>query len=157
MLSLVDRYQKGSEEEKRLIYCHYIDNLDRVNNWDLVDSSAHLIIGPWLESRSRQPLHRMARSKDLWTRRAAIMATYHFIRGNDFADTLTIASVLLEDRHDLIQKAVGWMLREVGNRDRLVEERFLKANYRKMPRTMLRYAIEKFPETTRQAYLQGRI
>ena len=85
------------------------------------------------------------------------MASRHFIRSDDFDDTLAIASVLLEDKQDLIQKAVGWMLREVENRDRRVEERFLKSNYRKMPRTMLRYAIEKFPETTRQAYLQGRI
>jgi len=157
VLSLVNRYQRADEPTRKKIFDAYLENIRYVNNWDLVDSSAHLIVGPWLESRSRKRLYQMARSTDLWTRRVAIMSTYHFIRNHDFDDTLGIALLLLDDDHDLIHKAVGWMLREVGNRDRQVEERFLKKNYRKMPRTMLRYAIEKFPEKSRQSYLKGKI
>ncbi len=157
VLSLVDRFKKGNDETRRRIFDLYLANLDRVNNWDLVDSSAHLIVGPWLEGRSRKRLYRMARSRHLWTRRVSIMSTYHFIRLNDFEDTLAIAELLLHDNHDLIHKAVGWMLREVGNRDRAIEEVFLQRQYEEMPRTMLRYAIEKFPERRRKAYLHGEI
>ena len=157
VLSLVDRYKRGNESEKGRIYNLYIENLDRINNWDLVDSSAHLIVGPWLESRSRKPLRRMARSKHLWTRRVAIIATFHFIRSEEFDETLAVARILLNDGHDLIHKAVGWMLREVGNRDRRVEERYLQQHYKTMPRTMLRYAIEKFPQRKRKAYLNAKI
>ena len=157
VLSLVNRYQRGDEPTKKRIFDTYLENIRYINNWDLVDSSAHLIVGPWLEPRSRKRLYRMARSSDLWTRRVAIMSTYHFIRSHEFVDTLGIALLLLEDDHDLIHKAVGWMLREVGNRERHVEEQFLKENYQQMPRTMLRYAIEKFPEKSRQAYLKGKI
>ena len=157
VLSLADRYKRGGEAEQRKIFETYLENIDRVNNWDLVDGSAHLIVGPWLEDRSRKRLYRMARSSHLWTRRVAIMSTYHFIRNNDFGDTLAIAEILLNDREDLIHKATGWMLREVGNRDRAIEETFLKRHYKNMPRTMLRYAIERFPEKRRKAYLDGRV
>ena len=157
VLALADRFKRGDEAEQKEIFDIYMGNLDRVNNWDLVDGSAHLIVGPWLEHRSRKRLQRMARSPNLWTRRVSIMATYHYIRKGEYDDTLAIAGILLEDDEDLIHKATGWMLREVGNRDRKVEEAFLKIHYKVMPRTMLRYAIEKFPEHRRRAYLAGRI
>jgi 3-methyladenine DNA glycosylase AlkD len=120
-----------------------------------VDSSAPQIVGAHLESGDRSLLERLARSESLWERRIAILATQHFIRRGDFGTTLTIAEMLVDDRHDLIHKAVGWMLREVGNRDRAAEEGFLRRHHRTMPRTMLRYAIEKFPPDLRQAYLRG--
>ncbi|MCB0220890.1 MAG: DNA alkylation repair protein, partial [Chrysiogenetes bacterium] len=125
--------------------------------WDLVDTSAPHVVGGWLLSRDRSQLYMWARSRNLWKRRVAIMGTFAFIRQGDFADTLAIAEILLGDKHDLIHKAVGWMLREVGNMDRAAEEAFLKKHYQDMPRTMLRYAIEKFPEKRRQAYLKGRV
>jgi 3-methyladenine DNA glycosylase AlkD len=128
-----------------------------INNWDLVDSSAHQIVGGQLDDRSRRPLYRLAASESLWERRIAIIATLHFIKNADFEDTFRIADILLEDAEDLIHKAVGWMLREVGNRDCAVEEAFLVPRYDRMPRTMLRYAIEKFPEPRRQDFLQGRV
>jgi 3-methyladenine DNA glycosylase AlkD len=157
VLSLADRFKRSGEQEQRRIFDVYIANIDRVNNWDLVDGSAHLIVGPWLEQRSRRRLYSMARSRHLWTRRIAIMSTYHYIKNGEFDDTLALAEILLQDDHDLIHKATGWMLREVGNRDREVEEQFLKKHYREMPRTMLRYAIEKFPEKIRKAYLHGNV
>ncbi len=157
VLSLAKRFQLGDEGARRKIYETYLDHLKYVNNWDLVDGSAHLIVGRWLEGRSRKPLHRLARSGDLWERRVAIISTYHFIKNREFDETLALAEILLDDHEDLIHKAVGWMLREVGNRHMKTEERFLKAHYRTMPRTMLRYAIEKFPESRRRAYLEGRV
>ncbi len=157
LLSLVERYQRGEISMQRQVFDIYMSHVDYVNNWDLVDSTAHKIVGPWLETRSRKRLYRMARSPHLWTRRIAIMSTAHYIGLDDYADTLAIADILLHDDHDLIHKAVGWMLREVGNRDRAVEEAFLETRYREMPRTMLRYAIEKFPERRRKAYLAGRV
>jgi len=155
VLSLVDRFGRGDASRKREIFDLYLQHAEYVNNWDLVDSSAHLIVGPWLEFRSRRRLRALARSDNLWRRRIAIMSTYHFIRQNDYDDTLAIARILLDDPHDLIHKAVGWMLREVGNRDKDVEVDYLKTCYTQMPRTMLRYAIEKFPKAERQAWLKG--
>lgn len=157
MLLLVRRFQKGKidEQVKKQIYDLYLANTDFINNWDLVDSSAPHIVGEYLMTRSRKPLYSLAKSKDLWERRISIIATQAFIRRNEFVDTLEIARLLLADREDLIHKAVGWMLREIGNRDMEVEEDFLAEHYRKMPRTMLRYAIEKFPEERRQGYLKG--
>ena len=155
LLILVLQFGKGDDAEQKRIYDAYLDHTDYVNGWDLVDSSAQHIVGEWLMTRSRKPLYRLARSKSLWERRIAIMATFQFIKQNDFDDTLALADLLLHDEHDLMHKAVGWMLREVGNRDRAVEEAFLLPRYHNMPRTMLRYAIEKFPERKRMQYLKG--
>ncbi|MDO8736075.1 MAG: DNA alkylation repair protein, partial [Thermoleophilia bacterium] len=132
-----------------------LSNTQYINNWDLVDSSAAYIVGPYLMDRNREPLYRLAHSRSLWERRIAVLSTFHFISQGDFADPTAIAKILLHDPEDLIHKAVGWMLREVGNRDIDAEEVFLLEHYRDMPRTMLRYAIEKFPEDRRQAYLKG--
>ena len=153
LLILVRQFAKGVELDRTRIYELYLKNMDAVNNWNLVDSSAPYIVGPYLLHKDRQPLHHLARSVDLWHRRIAIIATSHFIRNNDFADTLAISEVLLDDREDLIHKAVGWMLREVGKRNLEIELAFLKKHAGKMPRTMLRYAIEKFPESQRKAWL----
>ena len=131
----------------------YIDNISQVNNWDLVDLSSPLILGAYLEMRDRSILYRLTASDKLWERRIAIIATQHFIRKGDFADTLKISEMLLGDTHDLMHKAVGWMLREVGKRDLAAEEGFLKRHLKKMPRTALRYAIERFPEEKRRAYM----
>lgn len=157
IFSLVDRYKRGGEEQRARIYEIYLDHLEYVNNWDLIDGSAHWIVGPHLQDRSRKFLYDLTKSKNLWRRRIAIMSTYHYIRQRDFEDTLKIARILRDDPQDLIHKAVGWMLREVGNRDRKAEEAFLQKHYKKMPRTMLRYAIEKLPERRRKAYLNGQV
>lgn len=151
---LVGQYQKGSPRDKERIARVYLQNLRFVNNWDLVDSSAPYILGDYLLTRPRAILHRLARSKDLWERRVAMIATAAFIRRGDFRDALRIAERLVSDSHDLIQKAVGWMLREIGDRDRAEEERFLKRHAERMPRTMLRYAVEKFPASLRAQYLR---
>ena len=154
---LTEQYSKGDEEKKKVIYDFYLKNLKRVNNWDLVDLSAEKIIGAYLLEKDKQILFKFTRSKNLWKRRIAIMSTFHFIKNGLYDTTFEIADVLLKDEHDLIHKAVGWMLREIGNRDVKIEEAFLKKQYKNMPRTMLRYAIEKFPEKKRQAYLKGEI
>ena len=155
LLILILKYRKVDLSEKRKIYKAYLDHSKYVNNWDLVDVSAKHIIGAFLKDKDRTPLYKLARSDSLWERRIAILSTFHFIENNDLKDTLKIAEILISDPHDLIHKAVGWMLREVGKRDRDFEERFLKKYYTAMPRTMLRYAIERFPESKRQAYLKG--
>jgi 3-methyladenine DNA glycosylase AlkD len=155
LLILVRAYQRGTAERRREIHDLYLANTRFINNWDLVDSSAEQIVGAQLWEGDRSLLERLARSDSVWERRIAIIATSHFIRRGDFGDTLRVAEMLLGDRHDLIHKAVGWMLREVGKRDQPAEEAFLRAHHRTMPRTMLRYAIEKFPEPLRQAYLRG--
>lgn len=155
LLLLVDAYKRGDADTRETIYRLYLANTRYVNNWDLVDSSAPYIVGAHLETRDRGVLDKLARSESLWERRIAILATQHFIRQGDFSPTLRIAEVLVDDGHDLIHKAVGWMLREVGNRDRAAEESFLIRHHRTMPRTMLRYAIEKFPPDLRQRYLRG--
>ena len=152
---LVDQFKRGDHATRTRIYDVYLGNTHRVNNWDLVDSSAHLIVGPHLERGDRSILRRLAASPSLWERRIAMMATLHFIKQGEFDDALRIAEQLLYDPEDLIHKSVGWMLREIGNRDRDREEGFLMRHYRDMPRTMLRYAIEKFDEDRRQAYLNG--
>ena len=157
VLLLVEQYRRGDVAAKARIYEQYLANRRYVNNWDIVDSSAHLIIGPQLQEGDRSVLLELAASDVLWDRRIAMMATFHYIREHDFVDALRLARLLLEDDEDLIHKAVGWMLREIGNRDRAAEEAFLEAHYRRMPRTMLRYAIEKFPEQRRRAYLDGTV
>jgi 3-methyladenine DNA glycosylase AlkD len=157
LLMLVHTYGGGDDRLKRKIYSLYLKNTNYINNWDLADLSAPNIVGAFLLDKSRKPLYAFARSKDLWKRRIAIVATFAFIKQNDFDDTLGIAKILLTDEHDLLHKAVGWMLREVGKRSLPVEEKFLRQHYKKMPRTMLRYAIERFPEGKRQRYLGGKI
>ena len=154
LLILVRQYSRGDGRTRQMIYQAYLRHTRWINNWDLVDSSAAHIVGTHLETRDRSALRRLARSKSLWERRIAMIATYHYIRQGEFADTLAIARLLVGDRHDLIHKAVGWMLREVGNRNRAAEERFLRAHAHSMPRTMLRYAVEKFPESLRMRYLK---
>jgi 3-methyladenine DNA glycosylase AlkD len=164
LLMLVDRFEHGAgpadaniEESRRRVYETYLANTAFINNWDLVDASAPQIVGRWLQSRSRAPLVRLARSASLWERRIAIVATFAFIRAREFGDTFRIADLLLNDEHDLIHKATGWMLREVGKRDGAALRAYLSRRYRRMPRTALRYAIERFPGAERQAYLTGRV
>ena len=156
LLILVARYARGTGAERQRIYDHYLKHVPKhVNSWDLVDSSAPYIVGAHLVERDRGVLYDLACSPHLWSRRVAIIATFCFIKQGSFEDTLALAEQLLDDREDLMHKAVGWMLREVGNRDAAVAERFLRRHCRDMPRTMLRYAIEKLPERTRRAYLDG--
>ena len=157
ILLLVRIFQKGGHDVKKEIYNRYLQSTEFINNWDLVDVSAEHVVGAYLMDKSRRPLYRLAKSKILWERRIAIMATFHFVKRREFAETLKISAMLLGDRHDLIHKATGWMLREIGKRDLRTEETFLQEHYKTMPRTMLRYAIEKFPEDKRQRYLKGSI
>jgi 3-methyladenine DNA glycosylase AlkD len=155
LLILIIKYRQANPSEKRTIFHFYLKNRKNINNWDLVDLSAGHIIGNYLLEKERSLLYKLAGSKNVWDRRIAIIATSVFIKNNDFHDTLQIAEQLINDRHDLIHKAAGWMLREVGKRSLPTEETFLKRHCRKMPRTMLRYAIERFPEEKRQGYLKG--
>jgi 3-methyladenine DNA glycosylase AlkD len=157
VLMLVSHYQRGDSEQQATIYSLYLSNSRWVNNWDLVDSSAHKIVGVHLQQADRKPLYQLAKSELLWDRRIAVIACYHFIKHDDYVDIINLAQLLLDDDHDLIHKAVGWMLREVGKRHFDVENDFLTQYYRQMPRTMLRYAIEKFPLPLRQAYLKSEI
>jgi 3-methyladenine DNA glycosylase AlkD len=156
LLMLVQAYARGGDSLQRKIYSLYLKNTKYINNWDLVDLSAPNIVGAYLLDKSRMPLYAFARSKNLWKRRIAILATFQFIKQNDFHDTLGISKLLLRDDHDLLHKAVGWMLREVGKRDVIAEETFLRLHYKKMPRTMLRYAIERFPEGKRRKIMDGK-
>jgi len=155
LLILISKFKKGTPEEKKKIFDLYLANAKYVNNWDLVDQSAPLISGVFLVSQkiALPILRKLARSADLWERRIAIISTFAFIRAERFNETFEIAEMLLADKHDLIHKAVGWMLREVGKRDPKKEEEFIKKFAGKMPRTMLRYAIERFPEEKRKHYL----
>jgi 3-methyladenine DNA glycosylase AlkD len=155
LLLLVEQYDKGDEEQRSTIFNVYIRQTKFINNWDLVDLSAPQIVGRHLEARDRSVLVRLSKSKSLWERRIGIMATFWFIKKGDFADAIMISEILLKGSNDLIHKAVGWMLRETGKRNITAEEEFLKKYYKDMPRTMLRYAIERFPEEKRQAYLKG--
>ena len=161
LLILIEQFKdkNSNTKNKKEIYELYLNNTKSINNWDLVDLSAQHIVGNYLfENRNKVSiLKKMAKSDFLWDRRIAILSTFYFIHRKDFEHTLKLAKILLHDEHDLMQKAVGWMLREIGKRDLRVEENFLKENYKVMPRTMLRYAIEKFPEKKRQNYLKGKI
>jgi 3-methyladenine DNA glycosylase AlkD len=157
LLILVEQYKKGDEKEKEDIFTFYHLHRKWINNWDLVDLTAHIISGSYLMDKDKTILYKLAESKNIWDRRIAVLSTFHFIKNNVFNDALCIAEILLNDKHDLIQKAVGWMLREIGKRDINTEEGFLEKNYKDMPRTMLRYAIEKFPEKKRLAYLKGTV
>ena len=157
LLIFVHMFNQAADDAKKSIYELYLRSTEFINNWDLVDTSAEHIVGAYLTDRSKRPLYSLARSKNLWERRIAIMATFRYVKNQAFSDTLKLSKILLDDPHDLIHKATGWMLREIGKRDLKAEETFLKEHYRNMPRTMLRYAIEKFPEKKRQQYLKGRI
>ncbi|RKZ81703.1 MAG: DNA alkylation repair protein [Candidatus Parabeggiatoa sp. nov. 1] len=154
LILLANHYNKADATQKQEIFVFYTHHTQHINNWDLVDISAPKIIGDYLLNKPRDTLYQLARSTNLWEKRMAIVATMIFIKHNDFDDTLKIAEILLNDEHDLIHKAVGWMLREVGKRDRSVEETFLNQHYQQMPRTMLRYAIEKFDDKKRKFYLK---
>jgi len=156
LLILVRQYEAADAAGRARLARFYLTNRARVNNWDLVDSSAPHILGRELLTKNRAILYRLARSRDLWERRIAILATFAFIRAGEFGDALALAQLLRQDTHDLIHKAVGWMLREVGNRNSAAEEKFLRQHAAAMPRTMLRYAIEKFPEKKRKHYLRMR-
>lgn len=155
LLALVRCFDRGDAASREQIYDLYLANTGSINNWDLVDCSAPAIVGGYLLERTREPLYSLARSASLWERRIAILATFTFIRSNQFDDSLSIATLLLADREDLIHKAAGWMLREVGKRDQGAAEEFLRRHCRVMPRTMLRYAIERFPAEKRRMYLSG--
>jgi 3-methyladenine DNA glycosylase AlkD len=158
LLILVEKARRGDDATRKRIYGLYLKNTRTINSWDLVDLSAEHIVGAWLAGGNREKLYRLAKSKSLWERRIAIVATFHDIKRGRPDHTLALADVLMGDRHDLIHKAVGWMLREVGKRcspDTL--RAFLRTRYRSMPRTMLRYAIERFPEEERKAYLRGTV
>lgn len=155
LLLLVDAFQRGDEDTRRGIYDFYLANTRYINNWDLVDSSAGQIVGGWLTRRSKTPLTKLARSDSLWERRIAMVATSEFIRRGDLTETFRIADMLIADPHDLIHKASGWMLREAGKRNPAALHRYLRARCRTLPRTALRYAIERFPEAERRRYLAG--
>ncbi len=157
LLILVDKYDKADEKVKDKIYRFYKKNRRKINNWDLVDLSAPKILGIHLLNHDKQILYKYAHSKNLWEKRISIISTYSFIKNHDFNTTLEISDILLNDDQDLIHKAVGWMLREVGKQSLQILEKFLKPRYKKMPRTMLRYSIEKFPEKKRKKYLKGEI
>lgn len=150
---------KSDESKRKEIFDLYLKKArqGRVNGWDLVDGSAPNIVGGYLKDKDRDLLYNLAETDDLWLQRISVLATFLYIKESDFEDALAIGEILVDHEHDLIHKAVGWMLREIGNRDRSVEEQFLNEHYKTMPRTMLRYAIEKFPEDLRQAYLKGTV
>lgn len=153
---LVEKFERGDEKEKNKIFDFYIKNRRGINNWDLVDLTAPKIVGAWLDGKDKNLLYKFARSKDLWEKRIAILSTFYYIKKRDCKDALRIAEILKNDKHDLIHKAVGWMLREIGKScGRETEEIFLRKNFKIMPRTMLRYAIEKFPEKIRKFYLNN--
>lgn len=154
---LVLKFRKGDAAAQKKIFEFYIRNRKSIRSWDGVDDSAPYIAGPYLLNRSKKLLYQLARAPRIWDRRIAMVTTWWFIRQGETRNALNIARILLRDEEDLIHKAVGWMLREVGKRDVLTLERFLKAHHKTMPRTTLRYAIERFPERKRQSYLTGKI
>jgi 3-methyladenine DNA glycosylase AlkD len=158
LIILVNKFEKvKTEQERKSIVDFYLDNISYVNNWDLVDSSADKILGAYLLDREKSILYEFAESNNLWKERIAVISTFYFIKNQEYEDTLKIAEILIAHKHDLIHKAVGWMLREVGNRDFEIEFNFLKEYYKNMPRTMLRYAIEKFEPELRKKFLKGLI
>lgn len=160
LLILVKQFQKAKKDHKvqYQIYNFYLNNAKKINNWDLVDLSAPKILGEFLlKNQDQTILRQLAKSENLWEKRISIISTLTFIKNRKFGETLALAEMLLDDKHDLIHKAVGWALREIGKKNSNVLETFLLQNHKKMPRTMLRYAIEKFPEDKRQKYLRGEI
>jgi len=157
LLILIQKFEKASTEQRHEIFDFYLKSTKRINNWDLVDLSAPKIVGEYLFEKPRKILYKLSRSKNLWERRISIVSTYRFIKSGQVEDTLKIAKILLSDKHDLIHKAIGWMLREVGKKSMADLEKFLKNNYKVLPRTVLRYSIERFPEEKRRAYLSGKV
>jgi 3-methyladenine DNA glycosylase AlkD len=157
LIILVSKYEKADDSGKKEIFSFYLKNTENIDNWDLVDLSAPKIVGDYLFNKDTSILFKLAKSDNLWERRIAIISTFTFIRNNDFEDALSISELLLHDEHDLIHKAVGWMLREIGKRDQETEERFLNKHCMQMPRTMLRYAIEKFDKNKRKFYLAQKL
>ncbi len=155
LILFVNTFAKSDETIQKKIYNLYVANTRYINNWDLVDISAPNIVGAFLMERSRKPLYQLAKSKSLWERRMATLATFYFIKNNQFADALKIVRILLQDKEDLIHKAAGWMLREIGKRDIACAESFLQKHCQVMPRTMLRYAIERFTPSKRRKYMDG--
>ena len=153
LIILISKYKKSNNLEKEKIFKFYIQNAQRANNWDLVDLSAPNIVGDFLLDKKKDILYKLSKSKNLWEKRIAIVSTYTFMKNNNFKDTIKISEILLKDQHDLIHKAVGWMLREVGKKDKKILEDFLKKHYKQMPRTTLRYSIERFPEDERKKWL----
>jgi len=157
LLIMVSKFKKGNEKERKELYRVYLDNTENINNWDLVDATAEHVVGAYLEDKEKKPLYRLAGSSSMWERRISVLSTFRYIKKHSFDDALRISEILIDDKEDLIHKAVGWMLREIGKRDIKKEKAFLERKYKNMPRTMLRYAIEKFPEKERQAYLKGKV
>ncbi len=150
---LSEQFKTSSADNQKVIYDFYLSRTEHINNWDLVDCSAHIIVGGYLLDQEKEDLYTLANSQSLWERRIAMMATFAFVRNNQYADTMKLAQMLLEDKEDLIHKVSGWMLREVGKRDTALLRAFLDAHMKQMPRTMLRYAIEKFDDKERRRYL----
>ena len=154
---LNDLFKKGNNKQKKQCFDFYLQQINYVNNWDLVDSSAHKIVGLWLLDKDRSLLYKLAKSNNLWERRIAMISCYAFIKNKDYDDVLKLALILLNDKHDLIHKVVGWMLKELGKKEKQREWQFLQQHYAKMPRTMLRVAIEKFEPEERQDFLKGKL
>jgi 3-methyladenine DNA glycosylase AlkD len=155
LLIFVKKMEISDLKARKSIYDIYLSNTAYINNWDLVDASAEHIPGAYLFDKSRQPLYNLVESPSLWERRIAVLSTFHYIKKSSFSDSLKIIELLLDDKEDLIHKATGWMLREIGKRDHEALKRFLMSNYTKLPRTTLRYAIERFPEELRKSFLKG--
>ncbi|MFH1412585.1 MAG: DNA alkylation repair protein [bacterium] len=153
-LILVAKYKSGDDKQKKQFFDFYLKNTHAFNNWDLVDLTSPNIVGDYLLNKDKSILYKLAKSNNLWQRRISIIATFAFINNNQLNDTIKLAKILLNDKHDLIHKAAGWMLREAGKRDIKVLKKFLDQNVKQMPRTMLRYSIEKFPEKERKYYLK---
>jgi len=157
VLFWIELFKNGNNYEQKLIFDLYLKNTKFINNWDIVDISAGNIVGSFLIGRDRKVLYKLVKSRNIWERRISIMSTSCFIKKNEFKETLKISLKLISDKEELIQKAVGWMLREVGKKVIEIEENFLEKHYKEMPRTMLRYSIEKFPENRRKMYLKGEV
>ncbi len=153
LLILIQKYSKADENGRRLISEFYLSKTSKINNWDLVDLSAHQIIGNFYFDKNRDILYKLVKSSSLWEQRIAVVATYYFLKRNDFKEILAFSEMLLEHKHDLIHKATGWMLREAGKMDISILRKFLDQHHKKMPRTMLRYAIEKLNESERKKYM----
>lgn len=158
LIILVSKYKEANKAQQKDIYHFYLENMRFINNWDLVDLSAEYIVGAYLDARDKEVLAKLARSGNIWERRIAMLSTFYYIKKGNPKEAFRIAEILIEDKHDLIQKAVGWMLREIGKKcSQGVEEEFLRKYYRRMPRVMLRYAIERFDEDLRNKFLKGMV